>query len=289
MSRVENKKIADETRRITEQGYYELDGKHITLEYGMKNGTDKVIVIEPCVVEDIADDEEAFIAENLTEYSSCEYKVVNMDSFEADSEFGKTDRVLVMNFANARHPGGGFLSGASAQEESLCRCSTLFASINSKEARAMYDYNNRENDEFDSDHMLISPFVDVFRKADGELLEESFSTAVLTIPAPNLNGRARNVGRSKIEYMMNYKIQNLLMIAAKYEYDTLILGAWGCGAFGHDAKDVSGYFADVLVNQEYYKFFRKIIFAVYDKTPSQYNFNSFLDQFGKGGVWQSEK
>lgn len=287
MSRIDNKRIAQETLQIIERGYYELDGRRVDLEYGEKFSSE-VDVVPPFVVADIFDDVDEFIDENLNEYPSCEYQVVNMDSYEAVYKLALSDKVLVLNFANAHHPGGGFLSGASAQEESLCRCSSLFASINSKKAREMYDYNNENPDPFDSEYMLISPYVNVFRSADGNLLPECFFTAVITVPAPNLYGRAKNVDKVKLEAMMQYKIESILLITGKLQYDTLVLGAWGCGAFGHDAKNVAETFQDVIVNMGYHNHFRKIIFAVYDKTPEQYNYRCFLDTFGRNGIWEKE-
>lgn len=211
-----------------------------------------------------------------------------MDSYEANYVYALQERVLVLNFANAHHPGGGFIAGASAQEESLCRCSSLFASINSENARETYDFNNEEPDPFDSDYMLISPYVEVFRYVDGELRDDSFTTAVLTIPAPNLYGMAEGVDKNQLKIVMKEKIRSFMMVSARYVYDTLVLGAWGCGAFGHDAKDVAQYFKEVIEEEEYYHFFGKIIFAVYDKTPDQYNYQSFLEAFGEHGLWKDE-
>lgn len=65
--------------------------------------------------------------------------IVAEDSFQAAKKY---ENPLVMNFANAHNPGGGFELGANAQEEALCRCSTLYASISSNDAKEMYQYNN---------------------------------------------------------------------------------------------------------------------------------------------------
>lgn len=82
--------------------------------------------------------------------------IVAKDSFQAAGDF---ENPLVMNFANAHKPGGGFEMGATAQEESLCRCSTLFASISSEKAQEMYRYNNSHVSSVESDYMLVSEYV----------------------------------------------------------------------------------------------------------------------------------
>lgn len=288
MSVDNNRLIAQETRKISRDGFYEIDGRHIELKYGLKNGCDRVIVISPDYVKDIRDKEKQFIKDNIkVAYPKCDYRIVNMDSYIAELKFGRNDRTLVMNFANARHPGGGFLNGANAQEESLCRSSSLYESLISKEASEMYEHNKKTSSPYDSDYMLISPYVDVFRSVDGKLLDESHSTAVITIAAPNRNGRAKDVGRDDLQAAMINKIKNLLLVAAAYKYDTLILGAWGCGAFGHKAKDVAGYFRSVLVDQKYSQFFKQIVFAVYDRSSSQYNYLSFTRAFDEYGVWMN--
>lgn len=77
--------------------------------------------------------------------------------------------VAALNFASATHPGGGFLSGARAQEESIARSSGLFACL---EGREMYSWHRSRLDAMYSDWIIYSPDVPVFRTDDGELLEE---------------------------------------------------------------------------------------------------------------------
>lgn len=274
------REIAAETVQITRDGFYFVDGEKYTFDMPYDYLTE-VQVLDPDYVEDLVENEDGFFDDYDTEGARCVIRVVNMDSYDANYQYAVSDRALVLNFANAHHPGGGFLNGASAQEESLCRCSTLYASINSEKASEMYDYNNENPDPFDSDYILISPYVTVFRTGDCELTRDNFNTAVLTMPAPNLNGLAKGVDKDKLHANMLYKIESMLAFAPREDYDVLILGAWGCGAFGHDAKDVAGYFKEALVDMEYYKYFKKIIFAVYDTTPEQYNYRAFLDVFGE--------
>ena len=214
----------------------------------------------------------------LSELTSPEHVIYieNKDSFEA---VRKGQQPLVMNFASARHPGGGFLSGARAQEEALCRASTLYKSLSSSAAAEMYEYNNTHKNPFYSDYMILTPEVCVFRNRYGKLLIKPFMVSVWTIPAPNKNGPARSESQSSIDSVMEKRLEYFLAATAERGYDRLILGAWGCGAFGHDALDVAGYFRHLLIDKGYMKLFRTVNFAILD-TPEQYKVKAFINVFG---------
>ena len=170
-----------------------------------------------------------------------------------------------MNFANAHHAGGGFRLGANAQEEALCRCSTLYSSIKSEAAAAMYKYNNSHISCFESDNMLLSEEVCVFRDEKCELLEKPFQVAVVTIPAPNRRGAALIAAKSAVAETMTRRIRIMLAAAADHGYKNLVLGAWGCGAFGNSPADVSEYFRTVLIDEEFGRLFDEVCSAVYGK------------------------
>lgn len=282
MKRLDYVDIAMETIEIIKQGFYEQNGeKHpLGLTYD-----------EMHAVRVFAPKELASIKATLSDADllpgCCEYCVVNMDSYEAARKYGQDGSTLVLNFANPRFIGGGFISGAPAQEESLCRCSTLYASISSKPAREMYEYNREHPNIFDSDYLLISPKVAVFRDANCRFLPQPFVTAVITAAAPDKKHRAFAAPQTEIDENMLRKTRNILAAAAKMTYDTLVLGAWGCGAFGHDAARVADYFKQVLAADGYAGLFRKIVFAVYAKNTDDYNYTSFVKAFGVQGQWRS--
>ncbi len=183
-----------------------------------------------------------------------------------------------MNFANAHYPGGGFLSGANAQEEALCRESTLYKSLSSSDAKEMYDYNHTHNKHCYSDYMIISPNVCVFRDIKDNFLDEPFTTSVITVPAPNLNGAAKNVPQEKIDEIMKNRLRKMFAVAVHYGYENLILGAWGCGAFGNNPHTVAKYFHELLFKEDFRYFFDKIIFAIYDKGEKK-NYHAFNEIF----------
>lgn len=200
--------------------------------------------------------------------------VTSEDSFQAASAF---DNAAVMNFANAHHPGGGFMLGANAQEESLCRCSTLIASITSDKAAEMYRYNNLHINDVESDYMLYSK-VCVFRNEKYELLSEPFTAGVLTVPAPNRNGFAVLTSLKRIDETMMRRIRIMLLIAAKNGHESVVLGAWGCGAFRNNPSRVAECFRKVLIDECYAAYFKNICFAIFGRADSR-NITAFKECF----------
>lgn len=265
-----NIQIAKETMRITREGKYSFDGREIELP---EADYEEVIVITP-------EDGQRFLEEDLSSYKSsemCGIRVINADSYQAGREY---DNPLVMNFANAHNPGGGFRMGANAQEEALCRCSTLYASINSKKASEMYKYNNTHMSRVESDYMLISPKVAVFRNENYELLEKTVMMGVVTVPAPNRYGAALLAGKELIKKTFLTRIRIMLAAAAKYDYKNIVLGAWGCGAFGNKPEDVAGYFRQVIIDEDYGRCFDEICFAIYGREDGN-NITEFRKMFNK--------
>ena len=261
-----NIQIAKETIRITKEGEYNLGERIVKLP---EVDYEDVMVITPA-------EGEALLRAGIDSYKRdelCRITVMNADSFQAGRNY---DNPLVMNFANAHGPGGGFKIGAKTQEEALCRCSTLYASITSKKASEMYRYNNTHASRVESDYMLISPKVVVFRDENCNLMEEPVIMGVVTVPAPNRYGAALLAGKKLIDDTFVRRIRIMLAAAAKSGYKTLVLGAWGCGAFGNKPEDVAGYFKQVIVQEEYGKCFDEICFAIYGREDGE-NITTFRD------------
>lgn len=260
--------IAKETIRITEAGQYPLGEKTVSLpDYDFT----AVTVISPETGEKLL--ASALNAEKYPE--PCSIAVTTEDSFAAAARFEKP---LVMNFANAHHAGGGFLLGANAQEEALCRCSTLYASIHSEAAKEMYTYNNTHASSVESDYMLLSPNVCVFRDHHCRLTEQPFTVGVVTVPAPNRHGAALFASGKKIEETILRRIRIMLRAAVQYGYRDLVLGAWGCGAFGNDPAVVAECFRKALADDGLSAYFRNICFAVYG-SPEGRNYKAFTAVF----------
>ena len=260
--------IIKQTLQINKEKEYQLEGETIYLP---QKDYEQVEVYSPEAGKELLEWDMMEVYRD----GFCKISVINADSYQAARELEKP---LVMNFANAHNPGGGFLMGANAQEEALCRCSTLYESIFSKKASEMYHYNNTHLSNVESDYMLLSPVVSVFRDERFELLKKPVQVAVITIPAPNRFGAALFASGKTIEETMLRRIRIMLRIAAKKGYRNLVLGAWGCGAFGNKPEEVSGYFKKVLVEEAYGKCFEEVCFAIYGKTDGR-NIEAFRETF----------
>ena len=253
--------VAEENRIIVSNNKYFLNGICVRMKATLKEHQ-AVNVVAPSDIDKIKASVETWEPSRICN-GECRIQVIDSDSF-------RDPKMLVMNFANAKHPGGGYKNGAIAQEESLCRQSTLYASIGSSKAKEMYRYNEHVNAAFDSEYMLLSPCVEIFRNSDMSLREDTLTTAVITLPAPNRRGRAYGKTEEELRKVFEDRIRNMLYCAACYGYKTLTLGAWGCGAFGNDPEMVAEAFRKILDDEKLKRFFDEIDFAIPDKNSRNY-------------------
>ena len=205
---------------------------------------------------------------------------------EARKHAGGEKRVAVLNFANGTNPGGGARRGAVAQEECLCRSSNLLKIIeNGRFKRDHYDYHEKNAYLESTDRLIYTKDVLVFKNEDLEpkMLERKdwFFTDVITCAAPILSGYAPTE-KEELSRIFESRIRNILESAIDNEVDILILGAFGCGAFGNPPKLVAGVFRNLLCHDGYRKYFERIVFAVKTdpECPSR-NFCAFRDVFEK--------
>lgn len=203
-------------------------------------------------------------------------EVMEDTSFHCARRFGN-GRTAVLNFANAYNPGGGVASGVMAQEECLCRSSNLYLSLTLPYLmRNYYRHNSRAVGYMGTDAVIYSPDVTVF-KSDDALpvpLPEPFSVDVLTCAAP-YNEPKKAFAESKLSGVFEARIRNIAEVAAARDADTLILGAFGCGAFMNPPEMVARAFRRVLVEKEYRRYFRRVIFAIKGGSPENPNFQAF--------------
>ena len=170
MSELSNIRITRETLRIVAESSYRVDGKDVRF-----SDVD-FRAAEVWRMTDLVPSGES-VSGQLGEPR---ISVENIDVLEMAL---RLDNPLVLNFANAHFAGGGFYLCANAQEESICRRSTLYASLKSPEAKKFYRENNLHIRRAEADTLVYSPNVIVFRNERCELLKEPRMVSVVSAAA----------------------------------------------------------------------------------------------------------
>ena len=172
--------------------------------------------------------------------------------------------VGILNFASAKHPGGGFLRGSMAQEESIAYVSTLYHSLVESD---MYEINKEDSKNgLYNDIAIYTSEICIFKldRDDGAYIEP-FYVSVISCPAVNkLDAKRKNVEDTTIYDKMVDRIRLVLETAKTHKVNILILGAFGCGVFGNEPKDVKDICMGLIEN-EYDNVFEKIIFTIPDE------------------------
>lgn len=220
--------------------------------------------------------------------------VTKHSTFEAAKKLHESypdKRIAVLNFASATNPGGGVVNGSSAQEEALCRCSTLYPTLTHHTMWTQYYLPNREeHNVLHNDACIYSPDIVVFKNdsAFPQMMpsHEWFSVDVISCAAPNLrrvvsnqynteSGEAVKIKPEDLYQLHLKRARHILTIAAANKVDIIILGAFGCGAFENDPVIVSE--AMFKAADEFTECFDLIEFAVYCRPYETKNYQAFLD------------
>ncbi|WP_280693999.1 TIGR02452 family protein [Kitasatospora sp. GAS204B] len=184
-------------------------------------------------------------------------------------------RVGVLNFASARNPGGGYLRGARAQEEDLCRTALLYQCL-----LAAPDYYAAHRDSTDlrySHRVIFSPDVPVIRDERGQFLAHPYPVSFLTSAAPNAGQLALRGQGGDLRELLAQRAARVLAVAARHGVRQLVLGAWGCGVFRNDPAQVADGFAVALAS--YGAAFERVVFAVWDRSRVSANRAAFEARF----------
>ncbi len=187
-------------------------------------------------------------------------------------------RVAVLNFANPHTPGGGVAHGARAQEECLCRCSNLYYALtDSQIIKDYYEWNKEKTDYMFSDKTVYSPNVCIVKEDETYLeMREPFYVDVITCAAPyNVYGNPEDI--LKATYLK--RIKNILEVAIEHDVDVIILGAFGCGAFRNPPKLMAESFKEILIDLKYFKYFKKVVFAIKKPNVFENNLEVFRQVF----------
>jgi uncharacterized protein (TIGR02452 family) len=211
-------------------------------------------------------------------------EVTNETSLSAARRLGADAACLV--FASAKNPGGGFLTGAQAQEESIARSSALYPCQNA--AREFYDFHHRQRDLRYSDRVIYSPGVPVFRGDDGVLLDEPYAVSFLTAAAPNLGAIQANqpMAAASVPDVLAARAEHVLAVASIHGHRKLVLGAWGCGVFRNDPVVVAAAFASGLARAE--GRFDHVVFAVLDQQRGAPLYAEFARALGRPSLLEGQ-
>lgn len=214
--------------------------------------------------------------------------VSSKKSFQAARDHavgGSKRKICVLNFACATKAGGGVSAGAVTQEEDLCRCSNLYPVLCKAELQTEYYQMHRgRNSSFYTDTCIYTPDIQVLRDDihPKKLLpsEKRFSVDVITCAAPNVSQvlrRNQKIDRKKLKRLWEGRTMQILQVAADQGVDVLVLGAFGCGAFGNDPAVVAKAFAKAM--DCYGSCFDVVEFAVYHRPDEVENYNQFAEVF----------
>lgn len=204
-------------------------------------------------------------------------------------------KVCILNFASATNPGGGVVKGSSAQEEAICRCSTLYPNLNEpKMWNGFYRPHRQELNPLHNDDCIYTPGVIAF-KSDTDYpqmlpLNRCYKVNVITCAAPNLREKPSNgmnsgdgdmavkISNDDLQELHEKRMRRVLEITAKKGNDVVILGAFGCGAFRNPPEVVARAMKTVV--EEYRNAFETIEFAVYCSPRDDSNYRTFKEVLG---------
>lgn len=226
--------------------------------------------------------DEGFVSAKKTHFDAC--KVAFEENLTLISAFRYIDagkKTAVLNFANPIEPGGGVLRGANAQEEYLCRASNLYNCLKSKNANAYYAYHNfiLEKNQFNSmflasDKIVYSPNITVFKvdeyyfpQSEKDTVTQIYTNKwrkldVITCAAPFFSGSGYILPDGDLYHLFKRRIKNIFESAIENDIESLILGAFGCGAFHNPPMVVAKAFQDTLIEDRYKDAFSHVVFAV---------------------------
>lgn len=191
-------------------------------------------------------------------------------------------KITVLNFASSTKPGGGVWHGSRAQEESICRSSSLYPAINTEAMKEAYYSPHNENYNFRGwDDCIYTPDVIICRDDSDEipkrLTPDKFvKIDVVTCAAPHIRDDI-----IKAEELFNIHVKrakHILRVSAFNDTDIFIGGAFGCGAFHNDPYIVAWAWREAM--KEYGEKFNMTAFAIYSRGDNELNsLRAFRNEF----------
>jgi uncharacterized protein (TIGR02452 family) len=273
-SKAQTRDVAEDTLEVLENERYTVKGKTVDLKKEITFCKENTVLIRP-------DDSlnhsvpQGKFKTNITIQQS-----TTLEAAQKLAEAKPDSDLFVLNFASAKRPGGGFLGGAKAQEESIARSSALYHCLLTQPD--YYSANARDKTLIYTHHFIYSPDVPVFKNDKGQYLIPYYKASILSAPAPNRKAISRIGGGSDAEekYKKAFlkRMDRLLAVACKYNHTRLVLGAWGCGVFGNSPMEVAMMFKGLLLGR-YSGCFDEVVFAVLDLNTCKVFANAFNSEF----------
>lgn len=239
---------------------------------------------------------------NETSHASENYRhtpvLLNATTIEATLFFKQDNpdkKVGILNFASATNPGGGVTKGANAQEESLCRVSTLYDCLNNQVVMdGFYNPNRESGDSLHTDTCIYTPDVAIIKSDRAVPLDKPVYVDVISCSAPNLRDKPSNdynpgdktrvdINEEELLDLHIKRANQIFRVAIDNNIDILIIGAFGCGAFKNNPRIVAK--AYKIITDKYIDRFDLVVYAIPTKVKyiggakdTDPNYTAFFDE-----------
>lgn len=174
------------------------------------------------------------------------------------------DRICVLDFASYSNPGGGFLKGSLAQEESICRMSGLYPLL--VKQQEIYDKRNSDKDRTPlyGNDMFYCSDVPFMIHGKGKV----YKADIIVAAAPNAKAAQKYFNENDIKATLKERMRIIYLLPSKYGCSTLLLGAFGCGVFGNDLEYVASIWHE-FATVEYPGLYKQVTHPVFDAKQSK--------------------
>lgn len=227
----------------------------------------------------IKPDEEIDIKDK-TKVLKTSYEVLNESIVKTIIDHRDFSNIGVLVFASAKHPCGGFLNGAMAQEEAIAYCSTLYGNQMGKEGSRFYDYNLKNRNKYYNSVMTIGD-IEIFKDEKFKLLDSTIKVKAITSAAVNFNyleKSSEKYNKKEANKIMYDRMERVIDLLIHHGSRTIILGAFGCGVFGNSPQNIANMWYDILEKGRKKEYFDTIIFSVLDNKKTS-NYKVFKERF----------
>ena len=266
--------------------------------YVTENGTDYIFPVDSDMMRNtVFYVQEIHLSETPQSDTPTVVEVQNIDCLYAGAQLKEQGyNPAVLNMASRRNPGGGVVTGAGAQEETLFRRTNLFRSLYQFAPYAERYGIKQSHYQYPLDRNfggVYTPDAIYFRDSEQKgyaLLDNPVSLSFISVAGMNRPDLTADgiIAAHHVEPIKN-KIRTIFRIGLAHGHDSLVLGALGCGAFRNPPRHVARLFHEVMDELEFKNKYRRIVFAILDDHNARQshnpegNFKPFADEFAGMG------